>query len=773
MNINTKEDTHKGIKMKNINEMLQLINEVNGYSDREAFSSKIFDIYNHIKENPNKDLKLFFIEYALLYDLFWALSKQTPRKLHEEKSEDGKSTMWMIPEDENYSLYAEYEKKLQTIIIEKSKEILGSENQIDYGKESVTRIILQTIKIIKKQDKDLSFDSKGFFSFCAYYENKNEYYKKINGYIVYYFTMLFSFKHKSMGRSGDYFTYIDPVLNENKSKYKIVTWEIISSWFNYEEFFINEYHFSRMLKYVIHNEPFISLEYNENQMSTEIIDKFLLTALDCDFYDYPGFYLSIVQLIKLIDSNQFIKLFKPSSDILSNKTDDVLYKEVLKEETGKDGLTSFENMQHTKEYSDSEAGLCADFIKGLLDHSSKDNKDYNGKILQYLSFCALWELAGNIQESSGRDAILNDFFKAAVLSDDWKKEEVLIELLNKISGEMNFCQSNAFSGLTMNGDFTKLEYDVRNAAVFLLTRNQSNGEGAQLALINQLDKLRDEKFLCKPDYTIRYYVKDFAEPGKDAKAADEAAKQAADKAIGDCDKNREYLKKIDMGFNYIYNDKYLEKVWIDCLTSYKRKMKCKLFHEADMAMLSQNSNFGYDKFIKEAFYHATYKENYSVANKNCLKNNYLLLVRHQKTHGDHHAITNLLKNQNSDFFIALQDGRKHFKKNYKNCTKLEERKIINFNLKKIDFVKNRYLKEIKKKGIDTTAFDSDGWETALLSDDFKNACNHLSFDKEYYEYVESMLYSLFAVEDDFLYRHFNQVNVYLLYMALKLINEKK
>ena len=66
MNINTKEDTHRGIKMKNINEMLQLINEVNGYSDREAFSSKIFDIYNHIKENPNKDLKLFFIEYALL-----------------------------------------------------------------------------------------------------------------------------------------------------------------------------------------------------------------------------------------------------------------------------------------------------------------------------------------------------------------------------------------------------------------------------------------------------------------------------------------------------------------------------------------------------------------------------------------------------------------------------------------------------------------------------------------------------------------------------------
>lgn len=751
--------------MKYINEILQILTDVNGYSNREVFSSKIIDIYNHIKENPNKDSKLAYFEYALLYDIFWALAKQVSNKQLIEESEDGKSrTLRMVPEDKNYSVYIEILKELKPIIMEKSKEILGTKKDVDYQKDNVTKIILQTIRYIKSQNKDLTIDSRGIFSFCAHYEKIEEYYEIINRYIVYYFTMLFGLKNNSMGRSGDYFTYIEPVLNKNKSNYKIMTWEKIARWLTYEEFFINEYNFPKMIRYVIHNDAFISSKYSENHIAAIIIDNyFLIKVLDSDFFDYPGFYLCIVQLIKLIDSNQFCKLFKASSDISQNKTDDLIYEEVLKEETGKNGLTSIDNMQHTMEYRDSESGLCADFVRGLL--SSDEKKDQNGKILQYLSFCALWEIAGNLQKSSMRDAILNDFFKATVLSEDWKKEEVLIELLNKISGELNFCQNEVFSGLTMKGDFTKFESDVRNAAVFLLTRNQSNCEGAQLSLINKLDKLRDEKFLCKPDHTIRYYVKDFKN--------DIAAKQATEDAIAKCRNNRKDLQKIDTGFNYIYNDKYLEKVWLDCKTSYKREMKCKLFHEADMVMVYENSNSLTDKILKEAFYHASYKEDYSAANKNCLENNYLLLIRHQKTHGDHHAVTNLLKNQNVEFFLALQEGTKFFKTKYKNCTTIEERKIIKFNLKKIDYIKNQYLQEIKKKGVDITAFDSNSWEAIPLKKDFKNACNQLSFEKEYYEYVESMLYSLYAVEDDFLYRHFNQVNVYLFYMALKLINEKK
>lgn len=277
-----------------------------------------------------------------------------------------------------------------------------------------------------------------------------------------------------------------------------------------------------------------------------------------------------------------------------------------------------------------------------------------------------------------------------------------------------------------------------------------------------MDKIRDEKLLCKPIKSEKY-------PHKEDALAE----------ITRCKNNREQLQQLDSGFSYIHEDKELERMWLDCSAEWDRKIICRVFHEADFeGKIYPNYHRPNQKDPNEYYFIVNF-ENYLSANRNSLTYNYLLLHRHLKTHGEHHVIRNLIDENHPNAkinFLKTLAEIKVFLLEQMNSTKAEtELRTITYYVDAIDYIENQFFKILEGKTQKSyESFMQNSWEKQDFSQIKESDVSALSFSKDFLEdfkeFIEDTLNAVYCVQEDFMARYKNQVNLYLYYIAERLIS---
>ena len=277
-----------------------------------------------------------------------------------------------------------------------------------------------------------------------------------------------------------------------------------------------------------------------------------------------------------------------------------------------------------------------------------------------------------------------------------------------------------------------------------------------------MDKIRDEKLLCKPIKSEKY-------PHREDALAE----------ITRCKNNREQLQQLDSGFSYIHEDKELERMWLDCSAEWDRKIICRVFHEADFeGKIYPNYHKPNQKDPNEYYFIVNF-ENYLSANRNSLAYNYLLLHRHLKTHGEHHVIRNLIDENHPNAkinFLKTLAEIKVFLLEQMNSTKMEtELTTITYYVDSIDYIENQFFKILEGKTQKSyESFMQNSWEKQDFSQIKESDVSALSFSKDFSEdfkeFIEDTLNAVYCVQEDFMARYKNQVNLYLYYIAECLIS---
>jgi len=727
-------------------------------TSRADVADQVLKLYAEFEKTNIEDLKVHLLCECIFYNLFCSLCMlKTTQEQWEVK--DNQRIIRFVPTDKNFDLYLSQKNKLETMVKREIQEKFP--NEIINEKE----LSMLIYDILTKEDNQIDNVVKNFLSFCAAYLSKNgEYHKTFSEYIVYYYYYWTAIPDAARRFMGDHFDLFSKVVDEAYAKLgtHCCSSSELFAWLKYEDFFVveNDGH-SLVIKYVLQNKAFYSKNCSESKYASECIERFISTALHFDLYDYPGYYICLLQLIKIIDFNHFNEIFKYKTKLFSKISSDI-YQNITLPEV-KDCLT-FEDMRHSPRFMSKNVGSMTDFIR---DVTSKEGERPQDKIFQYVTFFSLWEMAANIEseskikEENRRKTIIKKFFNA-VRTDEWKNKQTLISFLNLLCKEYHFIKPDTVSRLFKKEKLTKLESEIRNASVFLLTRQRNNCEEIQLKLINLMDKIRDEKLLCKPIKSEKY-------PHKEDALAE----------ITRCKNNREQLQQLDSGFSYIHEDKELERMWLDCSAEWDRKIICRVFHEADFeGKIYPNYHKPNQKDPNEYYFIVNF-ENYLAANRNSLTYNYLLLHRHLKTHGEHHVIRNLIDENHPNAkinFLKTLAEIKVFLLEQMNSTKAEtELRTITYYVDAIDYIENQFFKILEGKTRKSyEAFMQNSWEKQDFSQIKESDVFALSFSKDFLEdfkeFIEDTLNAVYCVQEDFMARYKNQVNLYLYYIAEHLIS---
>lgn len=748
---------HKEKGMEFLNKLINIIASIKNKVSRDDFAHEVLKLYEEFEKTKIEDSKLYFLCSCIFYDLFCALSMLETREPKWEEC-GNKRIMKLVSTDKNFNLYLNNKKNLETVvkcgIQEKFSEEIINEKELSKS----------IYHILSKIDTHIDNAVKYFLSFCSAYLSENDDYRKaFSEYIVHYYYFWTAIQDATRRFMGDHFDLISNHIDKKECCY--LSSEQLFDWLEYEDFFVvdNDGH-SSIIRYVLQNKAFFSNKCSESKCASEYIERFNRTALDLDLYDYPGYYICLLQLIKVLDFNHFNEIFKYKPK-LSTKISDYIYKNITHPKFN-DPYT-LENLQHSHDFINKNVGAMTDFIRSV---TCKEGESPQDKIFQYVTFFSIWEMAANIESETkikdeNRMVIINNFFNSTK-TDEWKNKQTLITFLNLLCKEYSFTNPDAFSNFFKNEKLTKLESEIRNAAVFLLTRQKNNCEEMQLKLINLMDKIRDEKLLCKP---IKFEAYD--------------NKEEARLEIERCKKNREQLKQIDFGFSYIHEDKEPESMWIDCKLNWNRNMICRIFHEADFeGEIYPNYHKPNKKDPNEYYYIINY-ENYLSANNKSLTYNYLLLHRHFKTHGEHHVIKNLMDenhpNGKINFLKTLADIKIFLLDQLVKTETEIELKTITYYIDSIDYIKDKLFNILTTKTQKYyAAFFQNNWEkrgfSQIKEKDLKEDVSHLSFSKDFSkdfnEFIQDTFNAVYCVREDFMARYKNKVNLYLFCVAENLIS---
>lgn len=745
--------------MEFLNKLLSIIEHVSNGENHKTVRQEILDRFEEFKNYNFEDENEYILCAGLFYNFFSCLRKlkQDQQKISQD---DGKKTITMVDVYDTEKMYIENINYLKNIL---NKIIPEKYPDLKYEENNLSDAFLQISNKLIKTDKKEKPEFHDFLSFCsAYFSDNGNFHKSLSDYILTYYYMWTSLTTSSRKTMADFYEILSNAVD--KRNFNILKTESFNNWIYFEAFWTGEIYRSFEINHVMKGKPFpFNSSLSASRFLSEILEWFLMIALNLDLYDYPGYYILLVQLIKEIDFNDFYKIFDDSKNLKEHDSisHDIYYKTTLMKLTGKSGL-KFENFSYIDEEMKTEnAGGWANFVRSIF-----AEKNSNNKICHYLSFFALWEMAADLKDSEQKKIFMEKFHDAC-LCDDWKNPDKLIELSNELSAEYKFNNKDCFTNLFTKKDLSPLEKEIRITEVYLLIRPADSCEGIQLSLINKLDKLRDEKLLCRPHSSIHYEI---------TCSDDEVQKKKAEDEINRCQNNREKLQEMDKGFSYIYNDYYLSKKWYDTKTSWAKNMTCKLFHEPDK-VLKGNANLNTPNKGNH-YYNIKTFEDYNVENENCFSTNYLLLLRHLKTHGDHHVISNLLDDNNNkaNFLITLGNIKKKLSGEYKKLTVLEEKKTVMFYLDCLDYIKNEFVKKLCEKNRKSENYylqmSWKNWEDGINKIN-KNDCRQISFEQdfsaEFRTFLRNILNAIYSVQEDFMHKQKNQVNLYLCYLAESLI----
>lgn len=728
---------HKEKYMNFLNKLISIIDDIINGEEHKIIRQRILDCYEDFLKYNFENENEYILCAGLFYNFYKCLNlmEKNKRKVVKENKQVQITVVDVYDTEKMYIQNIDY---LTKILQEKIPEQFPD---LKYEEKNISDAVYKIIQLLEKENQLGKVSFHNFESFCSVYFSDNYiFHKKISDFILYYFYLWTSVTTSSRKNMSDNNEILFQGISKAWSNI-LLEQNTFKNWIFFNKFWTNNRLFSFAINHVLYNEPFpATSDFSISRAISEILEAFLQTALTLDLYDYPGYYIILVQLIKEMDFNDFYNIFDDSKNLKEVSLDhDIYYKTTLKKLTNKDGLKYENFFFDNSEMKNENSGNWANFVRSIF-----GDENSNNKILQFLSFFALWQIAADIKEKEVKQNFMKIFFDAS-LSNEWKDINKLIKIANKISSEYKFIKKNGFTNLFTKKDLSKLEKDIRITEVFLLISPACSCEGIQLSLINKLDKLRDEKLLCKPHSSIHYEISENDER--------DDIKNKAENEITRCVKNRKTLSEMDKGFSYIYKDFYLAKKWFDTKAYWDKSMTCKLFHEPDKSY-NHNVNLNTPKGKKQFFYIKT-TENYVIENKNCLSNNYLLLLRHLKTHGDHHVITNLLKESPNTivFLKTMKIIKENLSDKINDTNNLEERKTIMFYIDCIEYIENEFNTKISEKK------NTNDYYISFEQD----------FSKDFKTFVYNTLNAIYSVQEDFMYKYKNQVNLYLCYMAESLI----